>query len=273
MDSTPFNMCFLSVTAAASTMVVSVVSKLSKVAKWTGHTGSFYHRSPSHRHNRSHNQSKCRNDVPTYSHNKQCKCLDPKAGSSCEDKCKFQNYKGDDNCNDENKWVLCRHCLDGRMLFVMCFTSTDKMPCVYASNCGCNYDGGDCCAKTVKGGTVKTKFWFVYSLLFHQTCVVTRWIHKCFVCVCWLFAVVLFAVCAWCVLCVFCVRVCALWIRVLCVFCVCACTVCCVCVCFLCVSCMCCVCTLCVLYECVLCACFVCACSVLCVFVVFFVFC
>ena len=109
MDSTPFNMCFLSVTAAASTMVVSVVSKLSKVAKWTGHTGSFYHRSPSHRHNRSHNQSKCRNDVPTYSHNKQCKCLDPKAGSSCEDKRKFQNYKGDGNCNDENKWVLCRH--------------------------------------------------------------------------------------------------------------------------------------------------------------------
>jgi len=61
---------------------------------------------------------------------KECKCLDPKnqADANCQGTCKFKNYKGDGNCDDEN------------------------------NNCGCGYDGGDCCKKTVKGGTVKTKF-------------------------------------------------------------------------------------------------------------------
>merc|ERR1712048_146468 len=56
---------------------------------------------------------------------KDCLCLDP---AGCEGKCQFPNYKGDGNCDDEN------------------------------NNCGCQYDGGDCCAKTVKGGKVKTQF-------------------------------------------------------------------------------------------------------------------
>ena len=34
------------------------------------------------------------------------------------------------------------------------------------SNCGCAYDGGDCCAKTVKGGKVNTEYWFVYCTFF-----------------------------------------------------------------------------------------------------------
>merc|ERR1712176_1298598 len=65
---------------------------------------------------------------------KECKCKDPKnggstgGGSSCSGECKLPNYKGDGNCDDEN------------------------------NNCGCAYDGGDCCAKTVDGGTVKTKY-------------------------------------------------------------------------------------------------------------------
>merc|ERR1712178_623464 len=59
---------------------------------------------------------------------KQCKCLDPNASSSCTGSCKFPNCKGDGNCDDKN------------------------------NNCGCAYDGGDCCAKTVKGGKVKTQF-------------------------------------------------------------------------------------------------------------------
>merc|ERR1712224_1009510 len=54
-----------------------------------------------------------------------CECLDP---AGCDGTCKFPNYKGEGNCDDEN------------------------------NNCGCEYDGGDCCKKTVSGGTVNTKF-------------------------------------------------------------------------------------------------------------------
>merc|ERR1712151_1340867 len=46
----------------------------------------------------------------------------------CKGACQFPNYKGDGNCDDEN------------------------------NNCGCQYDGGDCCTKTVKGGKVQTKY-------------------------------------------------------------------------------------------------------------------
>merc|ERR1712032_1408488 len=61
---------------------------------------------------------------------KQCKCLDPdnQSDSSCKGTCKFPKFKKDGNCDDEN------------------------------NNCGCQYDGGDCCAKTVAGGTVKKKY-------------------------------------------------------------------------------------------------------------------
>merc|ERR1712032_1020490 len=61
---------------------------------------------------------------------KQCKCLDPKNQPGKADdkpKCdKSKNkygavkYKGDGDCDDEN------------------------------NNCGCEFDGGDCCAKTLK---------------------------------------------------------------------------------------------------------------------------
>jgi len=59
----------------------------------------------------------------------ECKCLDPAAVEGCwKDK-----FKGDGNCDDKN------------------------------NNGGCEYDGGDCCVKTVqkdgeKTGEVKTKF-------------------------------------------------------------------------------------------------------------------
>ena len=52
----------------------------------------------------------------------QCKCIDPDIG------CGLPKYKGDGNCDDDN------------------------------NNEACDYDGGDCCAKTVKGGVVKTPF-------------------------------------------------------------------------------------------------------------------
>merc|ERR1712037_800556 len=61
---------------------------------------------------------------------KQCKCLDPKNQPGKADdkpkcdksknKCGAVKYKGDGNCDDEN------------------------------NNCGCEFDGGDCCAKTLK---------------------------------------------------------------------------------------------------------------------------
>merc|ERR1712032_1562155 len=65
--------------------------------------------------------------VKTYC--KVCKCKDPKGkkgggDSKCKGTCKSAAYVGDGNCDDEN------------------------------NNCGCKYDGGDCCAGSVKSGTV-----------------------------------------------------------------------------------------------------------------------
>merc|ERR1712037_323689 len=54
---------------------------------------------------------------------KQCKCLDPAKANKCDttkNKCGAAKYKGDGNCDDEN------------------------------NNCGCEYDGGDCCVKSLK---------------------------------------------------------------------------------------------------------------------------
>merc|ERR1711939_847777 len=56
---------------------------------------------------------------------KQCKCVDPKNQSPAVSTCALPKYKGDGNCDDDN------------------------------NNEACDYDGGDCCAKTVKGGVVK----------------------------------------------------------------------------------------------------------------------
>merc|ERR1712091_760272 len=59
-----------------------------------------------------------------------CKCKDPnyKPDKNCPGKCGQPGYKGDGNCDDDN------------------------------NNCGCAYDGGDCCAKSVAGGTVKQTY-------------------------------------------------------------------------------------------------------------------
>ena len=58
----------------------------------------------------------------------QCKCVDPDNQGKGKLTCASPQYKGDGNCDDEN------------------------------NNKGCAYDGGDCCAKTVKGGLVKKNY-------------------------------------------------------------------------------------------------------------------
>merc|ERR1711934_491374 len=58
---------------------------------------------------------------------KACKCIDPK-NKGGKPACALPQYRGDGNCDDEN------------------------------NNKGCGYDGGDCCAKTVKGGKVKKDY-------------------------------------------------------------------------------------------------------------------
>merc|ERR1712210_348698 len=65
---------------------------------------------------------------------KQCKCLDPNykkpsgGNGKCAQKCGAPKYEGDGVCDDAN------------------------------NNCGCRYDGGDCCAKTVKGGKLNKNY-------------------------------------------------------------------------------------------------------------------
>merc|ERR1712032_1233742 len=60
---------------------------------------------------------------------KVCKCLDPdnQSDPNCKGGCGAAKYKGDGNCDDEN------------------------------NNCGCQYDGGDCCKKSL-GKPVNTKY-------------------------------------------------------------------------------------------------------------------
>merc|ERR1712190_232272 len=60
---------------------------------------------------------------------KECKCLDPKnqQSANCKGACGNAKYKGDGNCDDEN------------------------------NNCGCDYDGGDCCAKSL-GKAINKKY-------------------------------------------------------------------------------------------------------------------
>merc|ERR1711934_559363 len=57
---------------------------------------------------------------------KVCKCLDPNGNK--KPACALPEYKGDGNCDDEN------------------------------NNKACGYDGGDCCAKTVKDGKVQKDY-------------------------------------------------------------------------------------------------------------------
>merc|ERR1711934_1352249 len=61
---------------------------------------------------------------------KECQCKDPKHPDEqkCKEKCALPHYIGDGNCDDEN------------------------------NNCGCKFDGGDCCRSSVKGGFVKTTY-------------------------------------------------------------------------------------------------------------------
>ena len=55
---------------------------------------------------------------------KECQCLDPKENTTteapCKDSCGSPQWKGDDWCDDEN------------------------------NNCGCEWDGGDCCGDNVR---------------------------------------------------------------------------------------------------------------------------
>merc|ERR1712151_824684 len=71
----------------------------------------------------------CGSSVKT-SYCQKCECLDPSynSDSSCTGSCEFPKYKGDGNCDDEN------------------------------NNCGCGYDGGDCCKKTNNGKAVSTVY-------------------------------------------------------------------------------------------------------------------
>ena len=59
----------------------------------------------------------------------QCECIHPAYQmKSTVQKCGVPNYKGDGNCDDEN------------------------------NHKECEYDGGDCCPKTVADAEVKTKY-------------------------------------------------------------------------------------------------------------------
>merc|ERR1711939_1286485 len=58
----------------------------------------------------------------------ECKCIDPDNQGESAPGCGSIKYKGDGNCDDNN------------------------------NNEGCDYDGGDCCYKTVKGGQVKKTY-------------------------------------------------------------------------------------------------------------------
>merc|ERR1712210_436229 len=67
--------------------------------------------------------SKCRCADPSKAQKcpKKCKCSDPKALAKCPGHCGKPNYKGDGYCDVDN------------------------------NNCGCAFDGGDCCGTSKRG--------------------------------------------------------------------------------------------------------------------------
>merc|ERR1712054_204821 len=112
-----------------------------------------------------------------------CKCLDPQHQGKCSDTCGVPKYKGDGNCDDENNNCGCAYdggdCCGLNVKTNYCTECKCKDPLYNPAtnggcgapkykgdgNCddennnpGCAYDGGDCCAKSVTGGTVKTSY-------------------------------------------------------------------------------------------------------------------
>merc|ERR1712054_66368 len=53
-----------------------------------------------------------------YGYCQKCECLDPSISNTCDGKCEVFKWRGDGNCDDQN------------------------------NNCGCGWDGGDCCGTT-----------------------------------------------------------------------------------------------------------------------------
>ena len=62
----------------------------------------------------------------------------------------------------------CRKGLTGERFELLLILVFLKCCACSFSNCGCGYDGGDCCAKTVKDGKVKKDYWFVFLFLVLQ---------------------------------------------------------------------------------------------------------
>merc|ERR1712159_7453 len=113
---------------------------------------------------------------------KQCKCIDPDNQGAPAPKCGLPEYQGDGNCDDENNnegcWYdggdCCPETVEGGKVktkyCTKCKCIDPKRSCSSPKyfgdgNCddnnnnkGCSYDGGDCCAKTVQGGKVNTKY-------------------------------------------------------------------------------------------------------------------
>merc|ERR1712048_995975 len=103
-------------------------------------------------------------------------CLDPKHQGSCAGKCGLAQYKGDGNCDDENNNCGCDYdggdCCGSAVVKKYCTECACKDPNFKAgactdkcgsaqykgdgncddenNNCGCAYDGGDCCGLDVK---------------------------------------------------------------------------------------------------------------------------
>merc|ERR1711907_642193 len=119
-----------------------------------------------------------------------CKCLDPnpKAPKAAASTCKLENYKGDGNCDDVNNNAGCEYdggdCCEkslGKAISkkyctaCKCLDPNPKAPKEAASTCeleqykgdgncddgnnnaGCEYDGGDCCEKSL-GKAVSKSF-------------------------------------------------------------------------------------------------------------------
>jgi len=99
-----------------------------------------------------------------------CDCLDPAADTGCNVGCRYESYQGDGYCDDENNICGCDwdggDCCEG--LLTYCTECQCRDPDIgecYSicgvdawfgdfvcddenNNCGCDWDGGDCCGKT-----------------------------------------------------------------------------------------------------------------------------
>merc|ERR1712224_999039 len=104
----------------------------------------------------------CCGDKANIKYCKLCECLDctkakPKNCPGKSKGCQLPKYKKDGNCDDENVRSAISNAQISAWKDSVKFNFPSSVLIAWQNNCKCDWDGGDCCAKS-NNGVVKTKY-------------------------------------------------------------------------------------------------------------------